>query len=64
METQESEVRTRVSEKDRKDIAEMTETSKYLEGHDPQGILIAKSNMNILKARAEMEKQEECKEDI
>lgn len=57
-------MRTRVSEKDRKDIAEMAETSKYLEGHDPQGILIAKSNMNILKARAEMEKQEECKEDI
>lgn len=57
-------MRTRVSEKDRKDIAEMTETSKYLEGHDPQGILIAKSNMNILKARAEMDREQKTEQEV
>lgn len=57
-------MRTRVSEKDRKDIAEMVETAKYLAEHDPQGLLIAKSSMDILKARADMEKQETEKEAV
>lgn len=50
-------MRTRVSEKDKKDIAEMVETAKYLAEHDPQGLLIAKSSMDILKARADMDRE-------
>ena len=42
---------------EKKDIAEMTEAAKYLVLHDPQGFVIAKSNMDILKARADLEKQ-------
>lgn len=44
-----------MSEKERKDIQEMVETAKYLAENDPQGLLIAKSNMDILKARSDME---------
>ena len=35
----------------------MTEAAKYLVLHDPQGFVIAKSNMDILKARADLEKR-------
>lgn len=42
---------------EKKDIAEMTEAAKYLALHDPQGFVIAKSNMDILKARTDLEKQ-------
>ena len=35
----------------------MTEAAKYLVLHDPQGFMIAKSNMDILKTRADLEKQ-------
>lgn len=51
-----------MSEKERKDIAEMVKTAEYLAKNDPQGLLIARSNMDILKARADMEKQEKQKE--
>ncbi len=51
-----------MSENEKKNIAEMVETAKYLAENDPQGLLIARSNMDILKARADMEKQEKQKE--
>lgn len=53
-----------MSENERKNIAEMVETAKYLAENDPQGLLIARSNMDILKARADMERQDEQKEVI
>ena len=45
-------------EKEKKEIAEMVETAKHLATHDPQAFMIAKSNMEILKIRADMDKQE------
>lgn len=51
-----------MSEKEKKDIAEMVKTVKELAEKDPQGFLIAKSNIDILKARADMDKQEAEKE--
>ena len=47
-----------MSEKEKKEIAEMVETAKHLAVHDPQAFMIAKSNMEILKIRADMDKQE------
>ena len=52
------EVRKAMSEKEKKEIAEMVETAKHLATHDPQAFMIAKSNMEILKIRADMDKQE------
>lgn len=53
-----------MSDKEKQDIREMVETAKYLAENDPQGLLIAKSNMDILKARSDMEliKQEKTGE--
>ena len=51
-----------MSEKEKKDIAEMVKTARELAKTDPQGFLIAKSNIDILKARADMDKQETEKE--
>ena len=48
-------VMKRMNEQEKKEITEMTEA--YLVLHDPQGFVIAKSNMDILKARADLEKQ-------
>ena len=56
------EVITGMSGKEKKDIAEMVKTAKELAKKDPQGFLIAKSNIDILKARADMDKQETEKE--
>lgn len=50
-------VMKRMNEQEKKEITEMTEAAKYLVLHDPQGFVIAKSNMDILKARADLEKQ-------
>lgn len=47
-----------MSGKEKEDIQEMVEAAKYLAEHDPTGLIIAKSNMDILKARADMEKRE------
>ena len=47
-----------MSEKEKKEIAEMVETAKHLATQDPQAFMIAKSNMEILKIRADMDKQE------
>ena len=52
-----NEVMRRMNEQEKKEITEMTEAAKYLVLHDPQGFVIAKSNMDILKARADLEKQ-------
>ena len=46
-----------MSEKEKKDIHEMVEAAKYLAEHDPTGLIIAKSNLDILKARADLEKR-------
>ena len=46
-----------MNEQEKKEITEMTEAAKYLALHDPQGFVIAKSNMDILKARLDLEKQ-------
>lgn len=46
-----------MSEKDKKDIRELVEASKYLADHDPQALLLAKNSIDILKARCELEKQ-------
>jgi len=42
----------------KKEIAEMVETAKHLAANDTQAFMIAKSNMEILKIRADMDKQE------
>lgn len=47
-----------MSEKEKKEIAEMVDIAKHLATHDPQAFMIAKSNMEILKIRADMDKQE------
>lgn len=52
-----------MSEKERKDIAEMVETAKELAEKDPQGFMLAKNSLDILKARAAMDKEvinDEC----
>lgn len=48
-----------MSEKDRKEIAEMVKKAKYLAENDPQGFMLAKNSMDILKARSDMEAVEE-----
>ena len=47
-----------MSEKEKKENAEMVETAKHLAANDPQALMFAKSNMEILKIRADMDKQE------
>lgn len=49
-----------MSEKEKKEIAEMVETAKHLAANDPQAFMIAKSNMEILKIRADMDNQGYC----
>lgn len=54
-----------MSEKDKKDIAEMVKTAKHLAENDPQGFMLAKNSMDILKARSDMdaiEKEEDSNE--
>lgn len=48
-----------MSEKDRKEIAEMVKKAKYLAENDPQGFMLAKNSMDILKARSDMNAVEE-----
>lgn len=48
-----------MSGKEKKDIAEMVKTARELAKKDPQGFLIAKSNIDILKARADMDREQE-----
>lgn len=58
------EVITGMSEKEKKDIAEMVKTARELAKKDPQGFLIAKSNIDILKARADMEREKETEKEV
>lgn len=51
-----------MSEKDRKEIAEMVKKEKYLAENDPQGFILAKNSMDILKARSDMDAVEEKEE--
>ena len=51
-----------MSEKEKKDIQEMVENAKILAERDPQAFMIAKSNMDILKARSDLEKAQSEKE--
>ncbi len=44
-----------MSEKEKKDIAEMVKTAKYLAKNDPQGFMLARNTVDVLKARADME---------
>lgn len=48
-----------MSEKDRKEIAEMVKKAKYLAENDPQGFMLVKNSMDILKARSDMDVVEE-----
>lgn len=52
-----------MSEKDRKEIAEMVKKAKYLVENDPQGFMLAKNSMDILKARSDMDAVEEREDD-
>ena len=52
-----------MSRKEKKDIAEMVKTASELAKKDPQGFLIAKSNIDILKARADMDREREADKD-
>lgn len=44
-----------MSEKEKKEIADMVATAKELARKDPQGFMLAKNSMDILKARADLE---------
>ena len=44
-----------MSETEKNDLEGMIEIAKFLSEEDPQSILILKSNMEILKARKDME---------
>lgn len=44
-----------MSGKEKIDIKEMVEIAKYLADNDPQSLLLAKSNIDILKARCDLD---------
>ena len=48
-----------MNEKDKKDIREPVSTAKYLADNDPQGLMLAKNTIDVLKARADLEKVKE-----
>ena len=50
-----------MSEKEKREIAEMVKTAKYLAEIDQQGFMLAKTSLDILKARCDMEKVQEGK---
>lgn len=45
-----------MSEKEKRDIREMVKTAKYLAENDPQSLVIAKTGLDMLKARCDMDK--------
>lgn len=55
-----------MSDKEKKEIADMVATAKELARKDPQGFMLAKNSVDILKARADMEdkRKEEEKEEV
>ncbi|MDB8683553.1 hypothetical protein [Mediterraneibacter gnavus] len=48
-----------MSDKDKKEIAEMVRKAKHLAENDPQGFMLAKNSIDILKARSDMDSVEE-----
>lgn len=48
-----------MSDKDKKEIAEMVRKAKYLAENDPQGFMLAKNSIDILKARSDMDAVDE-----
>ena len=52
-----------MNRREKKDIAEMVKTASELAKKDPQGFLIAKSNIDILKTRADMDREREADKD-
>ena len=51
-----------MSEKEKKDIKAMVQTARYLADQDPQGLMLAKTSMDILKARCDLEKAAQVQE--
>lgn len=47
-----------MSKKDKKDIANTVKALKFIADNDPQALVIANSNIDILKARCELERQQ------
>lgn len=47
-----------MSAKERNDIKEMIESAQDLAKKDPQGFMIIKSNIEVLKARSDMDNPE------
>lgn len=47
--------------KEKKDIKAMVESVKFLAANDPQGFMILKSNIDVLKARSDMDRLAEGK---
>lgn len=44
---------------ERKDIAEMVKTAKYLAEKDPKAFFLVKNSVDVLKARCDLEKKEQ-----
>lgn len=45
-----------MDENERKEITEIVEVAKYLADHDPTALMIAKSNIDILKVRSDLDR--------
>lgn len=45
-----------MTEEEKREIAEMVETAEMLAKYNPQSLMIAKSNFDILKSRCEIER--------
>lgn len=52
-----------MSDKDKKEIAEMVRKAKHLAENDPQGFMLAKNSIDILKARSDMDAVDEKEND-
>lgn len=44
---------------ERKDIAEIVKTAKYLAEKDPKAFFLVKNSVDVLKARCDLEKKEQ-----
>lgn len=53
-----------MSGKEKKDIAKMVKTARELAEKDPQGFLIVKSNIDILKVRADMDREQGSEKEV
>lgn len=52
-----------ITDKEREDIDRITETAAYLAEHDPQAFALAQNSIFILKARCDMEKMSQKKDE-